>query len=163
MTYMKRTDFFQLIQPLTDKLYRFAFAMMPDDLQAEQLVIDSFNAYLIKEKKSILRQEVDLTQKKTLPVIRRKHFKGILQHMITIGLRRSIQLNEQLKISRPDDFKAFYELDPKVRSVLALRFEAQFTVEEIEDMTAMPKYEVIEKIHNGRFLLLNHLNAGATL
>ena len=158
---MKRTDFYQLVQPLTDKLYRFAYALMPDDLQAEQLVIDSFNAYLIKERKQIIASEVDITNKKNLPVHRRKHFKGILQHMLTIGLRRSIQMNEQLKLSRPEEFKAFYNLDPKVRSVLALRFEAQFTVEEIEDMTAMPKYEVIEKIHNGRFLLLNHLNAGA--
>ena len=158
---MKRTDFYQLVQPLTDKLYRFAYALMPDDLQAEQLVIDGFNAYLIKERRQIIASEADMTNKKNLPVYRRKHFKGIVQHMITIGLRRSIQMNEQLKLSRPEEFKAFYNLDPKVRSVLALRFEAQFTVEEIEDMTAMPKYEVIEKIHNGRFLLLNHLNAGA--
>jgi hypothetical protein len=42
--------------------------------------------------------------------------------------------------------------------VLSLRYEAQFTVEEIEEIVQMPRYEVIEKIHNGRFLLMNDLN-----
>ena len=52
---MKRKEFFQLLQPLTEKLYRLAWSLVPDDLQAEQLVIDSLNAYLLKEKKQILR------------------------------------------------------------------------------------------------------------
>jgi hypothetical protein len=43
---------------------------------------------------------------------------------------------------------------------MKLRFENQFTVEEIEEIAQLPKYEVIEKLHNGRFLLLNDLNRG---
>jgi hypothetical protein len=160
---MKRKDFFQLIQPLTDKLYRFAYSLMPDDLQAEQLVIDGLNAFLLREKKSILKQEINLELKKETQLLRRRYFKEILRYISTIGLRRSVQLVEQLKISRPEDFKAFYDLDPKVRMIVNLRYEAQFTVEEIEDIAQMPKYEVIEKLHNGRFLLLNQLNQGMSL
>lgn len=160
---MKRTEFYQLTHPLLDKLYQFAFALIPDDLQAEQLVIDSLNAYLIKERKSILKRELDLTSKKETQILRRSVYKGILKYMCDIGIRRSVQLVEQMKISRPSEYGAFYSLEPKIRFVMSLRYEAQFTVEEIEEIVQMPRYEVIEKIHNGRFLLLNDLNQGMNI
>ncbi|WPU64408.1 hypothetical protein [Peredibacter starrii] len=160
---MKRKDFYQLVQPLTDKLYRVAFALIPDDLQAEQLVIDGMNAFLLKERKSIMFREVDLTNKKETLILRRHYYKGILRFLIDIGSRRAIQLNEQMKITRPAEYNSFYSLDPKVRVVMSLRYDSQFTVEEIEDILFIPRFEIIEKVHNGRFLLLNDLNKGANL
>lgn len=164
MKAMNRKDFFQLIQPLTDKLYRIAYNLIPDDLQAEQLVIDSLNAYLIKEKKHILlANSFDSLSKKDIQLKRRSHFKGILHYMAEIGVRRSSQLTEQMKFSVPGEFAAFYGLAPQIRLVMSLRFDFQFTAEEIEDITNMARYEVIEKLHNGRFLLLNEFNQAAQL
>lgn len=157
---MKRKDFYQLVLPLTDKLYRFAYTLIPDDLQAEQLVIDAFNAYLIKERKFILRTEIDLSSKKESQILRRTIFKSMLKYVADIGTRRAGQLLEQMKVNRPDDFASFYSLDAKVRLVVSLRYDGQFSVEEIEEIAQMPRYEVIEKLHNGRFLLLNDLNKG---
>jgi hypothetical protein len=157
---MKRTDFFQLVQPLTEKLYSMAYGLVPDDLQAEQLVIDSMNAYLLKEKKSLLQKSIDLTNKKNVQLLRRNAFKGILRYMCDIGVRRSGQLGENSLVTQPEGFRVYYSLDPKIRFVMKLRFECQFTVEEIEEVAQFAKYEVIEKLHNGRFLLLNDLNHG---
>lgn len=158
---MKRKDFFQLLQPLTDKLYRLAWCLIPDDLQAEQLVIDALNAYLLKEKKHILQaRSLEELAKKDVQLQRRHHFKGISRHLVHIGIRRSLQLTDQMKLTRPSEFQAFYGLEPKVRLVVSLRYDFQFTVDEIEDILSMPRYEVIEKLHNGRFLLLNDINAG---
>ncbi len=155
---MKRKDFFQLVQPITEKLYRVAYTIIPDDLQAEQLVIDSFNAYLIKEKKMILAaRDFETMSKKEILLKRRTIFKNILTYMTQIGVRRSSQLTDQIQ---PTEFKSYFGLDTKVRLVMALRFDFQFTVEEIEEITGMIKYEVIEKLHNGRFLLLNEINRG---
>ena len=161
---MNRIDFFQLLQPLTPKLYRLAYSVMADDLQSEQLVIDALNGYLIKEKKNILnaRALAELSPK-DLQLQRRFHFKGILRYMGQIGLRRCVQLGDQMKKHRPEEFKSFFKLDPKVRLTLSLRYDFQFTTDEIEDITSMTRYEVIEKLHNGRFLLLNDLNQGAQL
>lgn len=161
---MKRMDFYHLVKPVTDKLYRMAFCLIPDDLQAEQLVIDSLNAYLIKDKKNILAlPEFETLSKKDIQIKRRNAFKGVLKYMGEIGVRRSSQLKDQLTSMRPTDFANFYKLEPKVRLVITLRYDFQFTVEEIEDIVSMPRYEVIEKIHNGRFLLMNDMNAGVTL
>ena len=154
---MKRKDFFQLLQPLTEKLYRLAYSLIPDDLQAEQLVVDALNAYLIKEKKSILAaRDLETLTKKDIQLKRRFYFKGIIRYMGEIGLRRSLQL----KLKKSTDFQSFYQLEPKVRLTLSLRYDFQFTAEEIEDITGMPRYEVIEKLHNGRYLLLNDINHG---
>jgi hypothetical protein len=159
---MNRTDFFNLIQPLTPKLYRAGFCLMPDDLQVEQLVIDAFNGYLIREKKNILNsKELNQISKKDLQVQRRIHFKGILKNLAEIGVRRSLQLSHQMGHSEPHDFKPFFKLDPRVRLTLCLRYDFQFTTNEIEDITGMTRYEVIEKLHNGRYLLLHDVNQGA--
>jgi hypothetical protein len=160
---MKRKDLLQVTGPLADKLYRFAFMLIPDDLQAEQLVIDGFNAFLLRERKSILRKELDLENKKDVLLQRRQLFKGILRSMGEIGIRRALQLSEQMRLTKPEEFELFFSLDPKVRFVTALRYEAQFTVEEIGEILQVPRFEVIEKIHNGRFLLMNKLNPGASL
>lgn len=157
---MKRTEFFQLVQPLTEKLYSMAFALVPDDLQAEQLVIDSMNAFLLKEKKSVLIRTIDLENKKNVQLLRRSYYKALLRSMCDIGVRRSNQMSESSLAIAAEDFRAFFALDAKVRFVMKLRFENQFTVEEIEEIAQLPKYEVIEKLHNGRFLLLNDLNSG---
>ena len=136
---------------------------MPDDLQAEQLLVDSLNAYLLKEKKNILRRQINLLDKKQALLLRRTYFKGLLRLIGEIGIRRSFQLADQLKQTRLSEYSAFFLLDPKIRYVMALRYDAQFTVEEIEEILQIPRYEVIEKIHNGRFLLLNESNKGVTL
>lgn len=152
---MKTKDFYQLIQPLSEKLYRTAYNLLPDDLQAEQLVIDALNAYLIKERSSILRKDVDLRSKRDTLTQRRQTFKGILGTMTVIGLRRATQLSEQLKLQAPIEFRSFFDVEPKGRLILTLRYDQQFTVDEISDIVGAPRFEVIEKLHNGRFLLLN--------
>lgn len=160
---MKRKDFLQLISPLSDKLFRFAYILIPDDLHAQQVVIDSLNAYLLKERKSILRREVNMASKQETQFLKRTYFKGILRHMHDIGVRGALQLGEQMRISRPDEYAAFYNLDPRARFVIALRYEGQFTVDEIGEIMQSPRYEVIEKIHNGRFLLVSDLNKGVSV
>lgn len=155
---MKRKDFYSLAISLTDKLYHFAFILIPDDLQAEQLVVDSFNAYLIKEKKVLMVKDVEMSNKQQIHLLRRTFFKGILRHLFEIGVRRSNQLVEQMRLQRPVDYEKFYDLSPKMRFIVALRYDAHFTMEEMEELTQMPKFEIIENLHNGRFLLVHDFN-----
>lgn len=137
--------------------------MIPDDLQAEQLVIDGLNAFLLNEQKEIINREVDLQDKKDFQILGRKYFKGILGHIASIGVRRSSQLTQQMRLSVPDSYHAFFSLDSKIRAATYLRYMAQLSVDEIEDILQIPRFEVIEKLHNGRFLLLNDLNKGMYL
>lgn len=160
---MKRSEFFSLLQPLTSKLYSMSYSLLPDDLQAEQLIIDSINAFLLRERTQLLKRTIDPDNKKEIQLLRRSYFKSILRYMGDIGVRRSHQLSEQMRLSRPENYESFFSLEPKVRFAMKLRYEAQFNVEEIEDILQIPRYEVIEKLHNGRFLLVSNLNAGVNV
>jgi predicted Zn-dependent protease len=61
--------------------------------------------------------------------------------------------------SKPQDFQSFFKLDPRVRLTLCLRYDFQFTTNEIEDITGMTRYacfwvengEIIAPIANLRF------------
>lgn len=159
---MTRKEFYLYLQPLTEKLYSFAYALIPDDLQAEQLVIDSVNAYLIKERKSILARTAELKSNKAMQLARRTILKSILRYMSDIGCRRAHQL-QNMKMVSNTEFSAFYNLDPEARMVLKLRYESQFTVDEVEEIMQLARYQVIEKIHNGRFLMATDLNKGVEL
>jgi DNA-directed RNA polymerase specialized sigma24 family protein len=152
---MKRKEFYQLLEPLSERLYRFAYGLVPDDLQAEQLVIDAVNAYLLRASKSIDARHVNLLDKKDVILQRRSLLKDILKNILDIGIRRAGHLTELVKADSQDNYSIFYSLDPKVRFVIALRYDGQFSVEEMMEITSMPKYEVIEKLHNGRFLILD--------
>ena len=160
---MNKKEFFEITNPLLERMYRVAFNLLPDDLQAEQLVIDIINACLIKEKKSIELREVDLNDKKAIAVDRKQIYKTLLRYMTQIGIKRSVQLFDQMRLNRPVEYKAFFDVDPSIRLALTLRYEQQFNVDEITDIMQVPRYEVIEKLHNGRFLLLNKLSAGVDL
>lgn len=160
---MKRKDFSQVIQPLLPKLYDIAFSLVPDDLQSEQLVIDSVSVFLLKENKTILRKELEISDKKSVQIYRRNLFKGVLKYLTDIGARRSVQLTEQMRLTRPVEFASFYNLGPKVRLVMKLRYDMQFSVEEVGEILQIPRYEVIENIHNGRYLLLSELNKGVSV
>lgn len=152
---MKRKDFYKLLTPLIDKLYSLGYSILPDDLQAEQLVIDSVNAYLFKEKKWILSKEIDLNNKKELTVLRKTVLKTVLKHFTEIGLRRASQMRDLSSSTDLNSFNDFFNLDPKTRLVVRLRFDLQFSVDEIADIFEVPRYDVIEKIHNARYLLLH--------
>jgi NTE family protein len=81
---------------------------------------------------------------------------GQLENMIM--QKRSFQLIDQYRSYIPAEFKKFYDLDVKVRAVMTLRFDFLFQMEEIEDICQMARFEVIEKLHNGRFMLSKDLS-----
>jgi hypothetical protein len=153
---MKRKDFYKILTPLTDKIYSLAYTLIPDDLQAEQLVIDSVNAFIFKEKKAIQNKLLASENKKESQIFRRVVFKGIISHLSEIGFRRSMQL--QGLNTHPDlnSFSEFFSLSPLMRLTIKLRFDFQFSVDEISDVLDLPRFEVIEKIHNAKHLLMNH-------
>jgi hypothetical protein len=155
---MKRTELINLLLPLNEKLYQMAYCLIPDDLQAEQLVIDGVNAFLLKEAKWVAQFTEGEVDPKHAAKLRRQLLKKILKFQFEIGQKRSFQLIDQYRSYIPAEFKKFYDLDVKVRAVMTLRFDFLFQMEEIEDICQMARFEVIEKLHNGRFMLSKDLS-----
>ena len=61
---------------MLDQFYQLAFALLPDELEAEQLVIDSISGFIVKEKKWLMGLEVEDDV-----LLRRQLFQKITLHL----------------------------------------------------------------------------------
>lgn len=125
--------------------------LLPDDLQAQQLVIDAFTQCLLREKEIWLTEDWDESDKKYQQILRKQFFRSLVRVIVDLGVRRSTQLTVSYE---GKDYKQFYQMDAKTRAVAWLRFQQGQSLEEIERGLGMKHHEVIEKVHNARFLLM---------
>lgn len=125
--------------------------LLPDDLQAQQLVIDAFTQSLLKEKQEWLAREWDERDKKAQLQLRKLALRSMVRTIVELGVRRAAQLGMGQALP---DFKQFYQMDARTRAVAWLRFQQGWPLDEIERTLAMKRHEVIEKVHNARFLLM---------
>ena len=146
-----KKDLFNLIQPLLPRCHSLAMCMLPDDLQAQQLVIDSFTQCLLKEKQTWLEREWDEDDKKMQMALRKQFLKSLMRAIVDLGTRRANQVTAPYE---GQEFRQFYSMDARTRAVAWLRFQQGWSLEDIERALSMKRHEVIEKVHNARFLMM---------
>ena len=148
---MKRKEIFATLAPLLDHLYQFSHALLPDDLEAEQLVIDGINGFIIKEKKWLTRL---LTDSESESKLRRIFFQKMISHIYGLATKRAAHFNSTQE-------QPFYELPLRNRAIMTLRYLMNYDAQQIEDFLGLARWEVIEGIHTGRYMLMNELTAEA--
>lgn len=129
--------------------------LLPDDLQAEQLVVDALTLTLLKEKRTWLEREWDEADRKSHTHLRRQFMRSLVTRLVDLGIKRSAQLGVTLpdaEITR--QHPQFFQLEPRTRAVAWLRFQQGWSMEEIERTLGLKRFELIEKVHNSRFLLM---------
>jgi hypothetical protein len=152
---VRKKDLFTLIQPLLPKCHSLAMSLLPDDLQAQQLIVDSFTQCLLKEKSLWLDRDWDESDKKDQLHLRRLMLKSWIKVMVHLGMRRATQL--QIRYEGVEQ-REFYQLDASTRVVAWLKYDQGWSISEIESTLGLKKFEVIEKVHNSRFILTGGLN-----
>jgi hypothetical protein len=146
---MKKAEFLTIIDPLIPKFYSFAFALVPDELQAQQIVTDSFSVFFIREKDFIQDLADDWEDKKVIKQFQKEMIKGFFEQIFKLGVKRANQLFSASKNDSP-----FYsELDSSSRGVLFLSRIMKMNTNEIKLVTDLDKHLVIEKIQNARVIL----------
>ena len=146
-------EFQNYLKVVSSELYSFSYALIPDDLQAQQLVLDS-TALLISEKakeiKILLENSNDYTKRETL-----KFFKITLyQYVFRIAKKRIIHIKNSL--TAPKDFSTFYSLDIDDKSVLFLKHKVELDFYDIEEITQISKALIISKLSVARNTLANN-------
>ena len=152
---VRKKDLFVLIQPLLPRLHSLAVCLLPDDLQAQQLVVDTLMLCLLKEKKIWREREWDEENAKIQLQLRKQFMKSMVTHMVDLGMKRSLQLWTTLPdVELVRQYPQFYQLETKARAVAWLRFGQNWSMDEIERVLQLKRYELVEKVHNARFLML---------
>jgi hypothetical protein len=148
---VKRKWLLSIIQTQLSRLYSFAFVVIPDELQASQLLIDGITQYLVKNKSTLMditdeNYEDESFQKK----LKKAVLKDCLLSIYSIGSKRT----KHLMGSPTDRTEAFYlKMDCETRAVAFLKYKWHFSVDEIQISLGMEKTEIIAKIHQSRLTL----------
>ncbi len=111
---------------------------MSDDLQAQQVVIDSFAALLIKRPnllESIVTEELRMAW---------------YSEVYKLGRKRVIQLGSQDNFEYEEQYIPFYLMDINARVILYLKDKCKFSFQEIIQVTNLKRYEIITLLNSSR-------------
>lgn len=132
------------IKPLISKVFSFSYSLIPDELQAQQLVIDSFQ-YVTLNFNKLLDTELEDEQ-----IARSQVFNCLLRKTYELSVKRAAHLSRQ-EFNERDEFEAFYsDLDTQQRAIIFLYHRFQFSVERIMEVTGLNRFQIIADLHRGR-------------
>ena len=154
MDHMKTSELEKFIQGLTNDLYSMAFVMIPDDLQASQLMIDSVQAFLLQKNTLLQKWEDDLLiadeEKKEMC---KKH---ILKCIYELSKKRYVQLKMSLK--DVEDSSGFFSLELDEKAALYLKERAHFDLLDCEFILSKSKSEVLAYLYSARLKMAEKMN-----
>lgn len=137
----------ELILKKTDELYSFSFALIPDDLQASQILIDSIAGFVCKfiENKPNLN-EIELNVKLyknvfELSKIRYSQLKMTFKDIentekfffLDLNSKATIFLNEKTKFSKNEILQILQFSKEEYYSILYLAREKLFSTNELQE------------------------------
>ena len=110
----------------------------------------------MKDKEEwLMIDDEELRDKKLQMSFKRDLLKALVARIYEIGAKRAKHLN--VKTLSADRVDSFYEkLETSTRAVAFLKYKWGMTSTEIESTLKISRVEMIEKIHQTRFTLMNH-------
>lgn len=154
---MNKAELAPILDHLLPKLFSFAYSLIPDELQAEQMVIDAYSVFIILEKERIESYQLDSTRRGQRTRFKRFLLKGLLRDILKIALKRSPQLGQ---FKSGENYQEFYLLDISERATLYMRDILGLDLDEVQEVMQFKKHQAIEKVYNARNNLIIAANNG---
>ena len=150
---MKTIELEKFIQNLSTELYSFAFILIPDDLQATQLMIDSVSAFIIKNKYLVEKWKGASGTEIT------SHSQDIKIHLYKAMYDLSKKRYGQLRLSFKDieDKSGFFSLEFDDKAVLFLKERSEFSQELIEFILGKSRGEILAHLYSARISMVGKL------
>ena len=148
---MKRIDFEKFLSILSSDLYSFAFILIPDDLQAGQLVVDAMQAYLITNKKNL--EDFFQTKSSDLNVFFAPIKKEVLKLIYELAKKRFHQI--RLSIEDISKKEGFYHLELEEKAAIFLKDKMKLNNDEISLLTMRSKSEVLSALYSARIKMID--------
>ncbi len=155
---VKESDFVSFFKKYSLDLFSFSYIYVPDQLQAEQVVVDSILAVSLKEKELIDK----LVKIPSTGFNDAKRLNGKLQILLyskvaSLGKTRSQQLNGSVsdQSGMKSKYSDFYSLGLDRREVIFLKDSAGKSIEDISKILGKSEYEVMAILAGTRDTLVN--------
>lgn len=152
---MKRNELISIIDSIIPGLYGFAYALIPDELQAEQLIVDAYSVFLIREEDDIKALEMQSARERAAS----KKFAqtSLMIDIFDLAKKRAPQLASLMRNVR--EHQSFYSLDILHRGVLSAKENLHLSNPQIAEVFALKSHQVLEALHNARGILLSETNS----
>ena len=150
---MKIIELEKLIKNLSTDLYSFAYVLIPDDLQATQLMIDSVSVFLIQNK--LLIEKWTSNTKSDLEHISDDVKKYLYRSMYELSRKRYNQVRMGFKSI--EDSSGFFSLDFDDKVALFLKEKTNFTLDLIEFILGQSRTEVLAHLYSARLKMVNNI------
>lgn len=154
---MKNIELETFIQNQSAELYSFAFILIPDDLQATQLMIDSVSAFMIQK-----RTLIDKWSAKDISVLSHNSQDikiHLYKSMFDLAKKRYHQVRMSFK--SVEDNSGFFALDFDDKAVLFLKERTDFPLDVIEFVLDQTRSEIMAHLVSARMNLIKNQEQNA--
>jgi hypothetical protein len=144
---MKIKELQSFIQKLSPDLYSFAYVLIPDDLQATQLIIDSVQSFLIQ--KTLLTDKLLHAKNNESQVALLDEARLQLQKILFELAKKRYQ---QLKVSFQDVESeiGFFSLVFEEKAVLFLKEKVGHDLDSVGLVTGLSQSEILSNLYTAR-------------
>lgn len=149
---MKKQQLEILIESLTPKVYGLCFAMTGDARCSEQLFIDAYTVFLLEEKEFISQDELPSGDQEMRLSVKRFLFNTFSKHVYQLALNKN-RYSKKSELSSENEFELYYQLKPQQRALLFLKEKLDLRLQDLQEVFALKRYQVIEFIHNANYSL----------
>lgn len=143
------------LKDLNPELFSFSHALIPDDLQVQQLVVDTVHLLAVEERElmfDFLSLKYD-EGKSILFQLKKIAYKSIFN----MAKKRLEQLRGGLR--GLEKYAPFFLLDINQRAILFLKHKTDLRFEFIEEIIEKDRYQIIEILNLSRDMLLSNTAA----
>lgn len=130
-----------LIEGLAQDLYEFSYALNLDSKLAEQIVIDSYTVFLIKEKSFIEETDLDFSNRKQRIGFKRFLKNGILKEIFNLS---SKNFERSYKIDSKFEYEQFGKLSLLQRAIAFLVLAKKSDIDDVQAIFELHRTNIIE-------------------
>lgn len=148
---VNKKDLNNFLKSIVPDAYSFSYICIPDDLQAQQVVIDTIIAMSLKESTSFLAGKEDEKQRAAdLADLKIRVFKNVFE----LAKKRFFQIGGSIRPIITDSNQLFFQLELSARASIFLNHRLKISNDDIVKIVSEPRHQVLAHINSSRDQLL---------
>lgn len=152
---MKKLELELLFESILSKLYGFSFILSNDNEVAEQLIVDAYTVFIMREKDFLSDMDIDTELGQDRVATKRYLYCELIREIFELALKRK----NQFKLSSEDnlEFDNYFDLPIQKRAILYLKEIAKLDIVDLQEIFSLQRHQVLESLHNSHFCLTQDL------
>jgi len=152
---MRKEQLETILDSITPKLYGFCTALTRSEQEAEQMFVDAYTVFILKEKHFVAEMQFDIESKKDRVSTKRYFLNEILKEIYELARVRNPK--NRYDNSSFLEYESFYDLNIQKRAILYLKDVANMSIEDLQEVFVLQRHQVIELLHNSYYGLVKDI------